>query len=90
MKIVKNNHFQTDSLTQKQAEIFPDFTKDELISYLKGMEDDMYWINVINNSENWKDSYNIGIGIRRIRLDVLYKDNTKKSFYMIVYPAMGC
>lgn len=85
----KNNTFKTHEYSEKERELFPAYTIDELKKEAKKECGDMY--NLIKNSKDPKS--NVGIGISRYFLTITgtYKNSDKKFIKVIAFVnPMGC
>lgn len=93
MKKISAKAFQLKRITRAEQKLFPEFTKAELLQ-----ETDKYeeygggqWSDQIRNhyTGNWKNSYHIGVGIRRIKVE-LYKNDQKWVRILEVIIPQGC
>ncbi len=82
--------FVVKTLTEKEMKQFPPFTHEELIHAADAYSEGTYG-ELIRNPSNgsWKDAFWIGIGLRRIKVE-LYKAGKVTTRILEVYIPMGC
>jgi hypothetical protein len=90
VKVINQKEFSLKEITIEEGRQFPEFTKEELITLAD--KEDKSWGNLIRKpyNGNWKDSYAIGVGLRRLKIITINNKGEKKTQYLIAYIPMGC
>ncbi len=82
--------FKTRTITEKESEQFPKFTRAELITAANNYGEGN-WGELIRKPEygTWTDAFWIGVGLRRLKIE-LYAAGEKQTRVLLVYIPMGC